>query len=66
MAPARPRTRVIRLGGVLLVILAVVAVAGYGALQVLSTPAAVVATPTGSGVAQASATPGPVVLRRPG
>ena len=36
MAPARPAMRVIRLGGVLVVILAVVAVAGYGALQVLS------------------------------
>ena len=65
MAPARPGTRVIRMGGVLLVILAVVAVAGYGALQVLSAPAAVVATPTGSGIAQASATPGPVVTPAP-
>ena len=65
MAPARPAARVVRLGGALLVILVVVAVAGYGALQVLSAPAAVVATPTGSGVAQASATPRPAVSPLP-
>ena len=65
MAPARPAARVVRLGGVLVVIVAVMAVAGYGALQVLSAPAAVVATPTGSGIAQASATPGPVVTPPP-
>ena len=67
MAPARPRTRVVRLGGVLIVVLAVVAAAGYGALQVLSAPAAVVATttPTGSAIAQASSTPRPAVTPAP-
>jgi hypothetical protein len=67
MAPARPTTRVVRLGGILIVILAVVAVAGYGALQVVSSPAAVVATatPTGSAIAQASATPRPAVTPAP-
>ena len=65
MAPARPRTRVVRLGGVLIVIVAVVAVAGYGALQVLSTPAVAVATPTGTAVAQATSTPKPAVTPAP-
>ena len=67
-APTRPRTRAVRLGGVLIVVLAVVAVAGYGALQVLSAPAAVVATPTptDSAVAQASSTPKPAITPAPG
>ena len=64
-APARPRTRVARLGGVLIVIVAVLAVAAYGTLQVLSTPAVAVATPTGTAVAQASPTPEPEVTPAP-
>lgn len=66
MAPAGPRERLVRLAGVVLVIVAIAAAAGYGALQVLSAPAGVGASPTGSGIAQASATPVPAVTPAPG
>ncbi len=65
MAPAGSRERLVRLAGVVLVVVAIAAAAGYGALQVLSAPAGVDASPTGSGVAQASATPAPVVTPQP-
>ncbi|HTS14251.1 MAG TPA: zinc ribbon domain-containing protein [Candidatus Sulfotelmatobacter sp.] len=55
--PARSTPRWLRPASVLVIVVAVLAVAGYGALQVLSAPAAVVATPSGSVVAQASPTP---------
>jgi hypothetical protein len=65
MAPAGSRDRLVRLAAVVLVVVAIAAAAGYGALQVLSAPAGVDASPTGSGIAQASATPVPAVTPPP-
>lgn len=53
LRPAGATSRLVRLGAALILVLLVVAVAGYGALQVLA-PGAASATPSGSGVAQAS------------
>jgi hypothetical protein len=55
MAP-RSSTRRLRLGGAIIAIVAVIAVAGYGALQLVA-PGGTRASPSGSGVAQASSSP---------
>ncbi|MFI5261621.1 MAG: hypothetical protein ACHQZR_03585, partial [Candidatus Limnocylindrales bacterium] len=53
----RSGTRFVRVGAALILVVAVLAVAGYGAVQLLA-PGGTSATPTGSAVAQASSSPG--------
>ena len=58
----RSNRRLVRLAAVLVVVVAIIAVGGYGAMQLLA-PGATSATPTGSSVAQASSSPGASATR---